>query len=432
MQRLLRYVQWSALGLFIYMPFHIFLSQWLSTVTGGLDAWKVAKDVFTALLVSTLVVLVLLKRKQTQLYFILLLLAVLYLLLHLLLFITTHQPTQTGLLATTYNNRLIWYVIIGYSLSLLLPSQNGRTYIKVLLGISTAVCLIALAQWLLPKDIMTHFGYSVDRGVKPNFFIDDKPDLPRVFSTLRDPNSLGAFLILPIVLLVDSLLRFWRSQKRQLLIGLLLLHGLILFLTFSRSAWVGTFLGVVSLLAIRYGRLVLRNFRRLLIPGLALLLILGIGIYVLRDQYVVQNVVFHSDENTKQTDSNNLHSEYIQKGLRGIADQPLGHGPGTAGLVSTKLPNGLLTENYYIQIGYEVGIVGLAIFLAFLYMVLRFLWKQRKDSLVQVLLASFVGVAFMNMLLHTWSNEAVSASWFMLAGIFLVKRRNFRRTTLVE
>ena len=45
--------------LLIYMPFHIFLAQWLSTLTGGLEVWKVGKDILLALLVVFTICLVL-------------------------------------------------------------------------------------------------------------------------------------------------------------------------------------------------------------------------------------------------------------------------------------------------------------------------------------------------------------------------------------
>jgi hypothetical protein len=420
-----KYLYFAALGLFVYMPFHIFLSQWLSTATGGLDAWKIAKDVFTAILVSGLVLTVLLTRKFTRLYLWLLGFAVIYLFLHLLLLVTTHQPHDTGLLATVYNNRLIWYLLIGYSLALLRPRRSDtQLFVRVLIVVSTVVCLIGLAQWVLPKDVMTHFGYSVSRGVKPAFFIDDKPDLPRVFSTIRDPNSLGAFLILPITILVEALLRGWRSNRRMLISGLLLLHGLVLCLTFSRSALLGAFLAVGALLVLRYGPKARQHASKLVIPAVVLVVVLLGGIFLLKDQYVVQNVVFHSDENTRQTDSNNLHLQLIAKGVEGIIEKPLGHGPGTAGLVSTHLSKGFLTENYYIQIGYEVGVLGLILFVALLVPILGRLWEARRLTPGQALIASFVGLSFMNLLLHTWSNEAVAVAWFMLAGLALVEPVN--------
>jgi O-antigen ligase len=111
--------------------------------------------------------------------------------------------------------------------------------------------------------------------------------------------------------------------------------------------------------------------------------------------------------------------QLFQKGIDGIAADPEGRGPGTAGLVATKLSNGLLTENYYLQIGYEVGIAGLLMFIGLLVVVLRQLWTLRQSFLAQTLLASFVGLAFMNLLLHTWANEAVAASWWLLTGILL-------------
>lgn len=415
-----KYLYLVALALFIYMPFHIFLSQWLSTYTGGLDAWKIGKDVVTAALVSTLVLAVLLSRKYTKPYLIFTGFAVIYLILHLISLFATNQPTDTGLLATVYNNRLVWYLLIGYSLALLVPKLAiSRTLISALLAISAIVCLIGILQRFLPPDFMGHFGYAIERGTKPNFFIDDKPDLPRIFSTIRDPNSLGAFLLLPGTIIFIYLVKLWNTPRRTLLSGLLLLHGLALLLTFSRSAWIGAFLaGIVALLFL-FRTFIRQHLRQLAAASVVLLLVVGSLIFVLRDQYFVQNVFFHADESTVLADPNELRIELVQRGLDGIADNPEGNGPGTAGLVSTRLPNGLLTENYYLQIGYEVGVLGLALFLAFLGYILKLLWTRRREPLVQALLASFAGLAFMNLLLHTWANEAVAASWFILAGAVL-------------
>lgn len=405
------------------MPFHIFLSQWLSTFTGGLEVWKGAKDVFTAILVTVVAGAVLLTRKYTRLYLIFLGLAVVYLLLHLLLMLTTGQPYDTGLLATVYNNRPMWYLLIGYSLALLAPKlAEPRRVAKALLIVSTVVCAIGLAQWVLPKDILTHFGYSVDRGVKPMFYIDDKPDFPRIFSTVRDPNSLGAFLMIGSTLSLLGLIRFWNTPKRMLFLGLEILHGLIIVLTFSRSAMIGTFIAHSLALAFVFRKQLFVLLKRYALPLVCVVAVVGLGVFALRDQYVVQNVLLHSDESTTLDDPNELRVQFFEKGVEGVIDEPEGHGPGTAGLVSTRLPNGLLTENYYLQIAYEAGIIGLGIFLAFLYFVLRELWRLRRSLIAQTLLASFVGLAFMNLLLHTWANEAVAVAWFMLAGVVIGQR----------
>lgn len=411
---------YGTIALFVYMPFHIFFSQSLSVVTGGLDVWKLGKDIFTILLVTLAVALVVLRKKYTSHYLWLLGFAIVFLMLHLLLIFTTGQPRDTGLLATLYNNRIVWYVLIGYSLVTLLPKRvNPWFFAKLLVVLSTVVCLVGFAQYVLPKDIMTHVGYSVERGAKPNFFIDEKPDLPRVFSTIRDPNTLAAFLILPIVILADALLRLWKTNRRLLILGLLLLHVLVLFLTFSRSGWIGAAVALTALLALRY-RAWLIHHKAWLAIGSAAILLVGTGfIYVARDHYVIQNVVFHADEQTKLDDPNELRIKLYQKGIEGIIDHPFGNGPGTAGLVSTRLPNGLLTENYYLQIAYEVGVAGFVLFATFIGGLLWQLWLRRGSLLPLLLLASFVGVAFINLLIHGWANEALSLSWFLLAGLSL-------------
>lgn len=415
-----KYLAWSAVALFAYMPFHIFLSQWLSTFTGGLNAWKIAKDIITAILVSALVVSVLLLKKYTKTYLILVSFAVIFLLLHIGLLFGTNQPLDNGLLATVYNNRLVWYLLIGYSLVLLVPKTiTPQKFTKILVAVSTIVCLIGFAQWLLPKDIMTNFGYSVERGVKPAFFIDDKPDFPRVMSTIRDPSSLGVFLILPITILVGALISLWNTKRRQFIVGLLLLHLLVLFWTFSRSALLGAILAIGVLFMLRYGNLLKKHLSKILIPGLLVVVIaLGIG-YALRDQYIVQNVIFHADESTVLEDPNELRLRFIGETINGIEDEPEGHGPGTAGLVSIRSENGkgLLTENYYLQIAYEVGIIGLILFLMFVGFVLFKLWKGRVSKVNQALIASLIGISFTALLFHTWSNEAIAIAWFMLAGV---------------
>ncbi len=144
-------------------------------------------------------------------------------------------------------------------------------------------------------------------------------------------------------------------------------------------------------------------------------------IFVVRDAHFFQRYIIHGnpEEKVVDLDSNDYHTLLIRQGLEGIADQPLGHGPGTAGLVSIQNPNGgQLTENYYIQIGYEIGIAGLLMFIGFNAWVYIKLWKQH-GYVALILCASFFAYVLTNMLLHTWSNEAVAAQWWLLAGLAL-------------
>lgn len=412
---------WLVIMLLVYMPFHIFISQSASLVTGGLDAWKVGKDILLVLGLALTVGLVFWTGvyKKNKGFLIFFGLASAYGLLHLLVWAgNRHINSEGALLGTAYNSRLPGYALLGWGATILYPGKISVNRVaKLIILISTVVCVLGILQYLLPKDILTHVGYSIERGVKPNFFIDDKPDLPRIMSTLRDPNSLGAYLILPITLL--SLAWAKRPKQRMLISGLLLLHFWALFLTFSRSAWLGAVLSLATAFGLVY-RSSLKSFVKKYWPWIGIAIAsLAVFVYAMRDQYVVQNVVFHSDENTQMTDSNNLHVKYAVDGIKGIASEPEGHGPGTAGLVSIHTKTEVvLTENYFIQIGYEIGVVGLALLLGIISYLLAQLWKI-KTTLASAQIASFFGISLCALLLLTWSNEAVAATWWLLAGVVI-------------
>jgi O-antigen ligase len=411
-----KWLYFGIVGLIVYMPFHVFLAQSLSLATGGIAIWKVAKDVVTFTLLILAVILAYSNRRQVaRWYWWVLALAGLYGLLHVLVLATHHQAdTGVALLATAYNARAFAYFVIGLTAGALLP-QNKQPAVKLALYVSGIVAVLGILQYFLPKDILTHAGYSSARGIRAAFFIDDKPDLPRINSTLRDPNSLGAFLLIPITLLWLRVLT--ETRRRWQMVGLLGVMVIALLLTFSRAAWLATCLslGIVTVAYHRHvwWRYVRRYWPVIIIAGVVLLA----GVYMLRDQYQLQNIIFHSDENTtSKLDSNGYHVAFARQGLHGIAANPLGHGPGTAGIVSIQnKKGGLLTENYFIQIGYEVGLFGLALFIAMLGWVQWRLFQQQ-DWLSQGLAAAFCGFLLMAMVSHLWSNEAVALYAWLFAG----------------
>lgn len=330
--------------------------------------------------------------------------------------------SQSALIGAIYNTRLPGLIVLGYGAVKLAPQLfSVKKIISVVLIMSTIVATLGVVQYFLPPDVLTHVGYSVERGVKPNFAIDDKSDLPRIMSTLRDPNSLGAYLLLPITVLVMGFLE--KTKKPLLLSGMLGIHLLALFLTFSRAAWLGLLIILVCI-AVTKGHSLIRKHHKLFI-GVVVGFVVGFGLlFALRDNYVIQNIIFHSDENTTaELDSNERHLNYAVGGLKTIITDPLGYGPGTAGIVSINNPGGgLLTENYYVQIAHEVSILGLALFIVLLAYVLRCL-LQKKDVLTYSLVVTMAAYIVMGFVMHLWSNEAVAAQWWLLAGIALAANK---------
>jgi len=399
------------------MPFHIFLSQSLSLATGGLETWKVAKDVVLAILTVFTVCLVWQQRRGNKLFNWLVVLGALYGLLHFGVWVANPDIFgKSAILGLVYNTRLPCFLVLGYGAALLNPGKFVFSLVfKVVLGVSTVVALLGVLQYFLPKDLLTHAGYGLERGTRAAFFIDDNASLPRVMSTLREPNALGAYLLVPITALVALV----GTHSRRLLLGsVLLMHLAALFLTFSRSAWLATAVSVLLVIVWQYGHWFVKIWEKSWpVLVIAVVAICAVG-FLARDSSLVQHYVTHStEEAVVDLDSNDYHQLFIEQALSGIANEPLGHGPGTAGLASIHNPaGGQLTENYYLQVAYEVGLIGLIVFLAINTVVYLRLWR-RHDTLGAILLASFWGYVVTNMLLHTWSNEAVAAQWWLLAGI---------------
>ncbi len=423
MNTLRRIPFWGALALLIYMPFHVFLSQSISLLTGGLDAWKLAKDGMIAILTVFIICLTWQQRRRPCWFIVLIVGTSLYAALHIVLWVLhPHLFRDSALLGSIYNVRIPCLLIIGAGAGLLWP--EGRRWIwPVVIGVSTLVAVLGIVQYFLPKDILTHVGYSLERGVRPNFFIDDNPAFPRAMSTLRDPNSLGAYLLVPLAALSAYALRLKSYPRRRQIgvVALLAVHFAALYVTFSRSAWLGAAVTLLLVLAWQFGAPLVRLARRYWPVAIAAVAVLTLVAVWQRHNPQLDGIVSHSTAaQVGPHDSNDLHWLYVRRGIEGIIRSPLGHGPGTAGLASIQNPTGgLLTENYYVQIGYELGVVGLLLFIALNVWIYMRLWK-RHDLWATVLLSSFWGYVIMNMLLHTWSNEAVAAQWWIVAGIALV------------
>ena len=418
--------------LLAYMPFHIFLSTWLGTSLGVLEGAKIAKDVL--LVVGSVLAFApsvrqkwfkqLLKDRLVQLI-------LAYAALTVLLAAIKPADPDAEILGVAYNTRFLLFFLYAVLLTHLFnPKQVLKQSIQVVLAASVIVLLFGIVQYtFLPNNALSHVGYSRQNGVVPAFFIDDKPDLERVMSTLRDPNSLGSYVIIIGSLALAGLLKLKSLDAKKAAKGLLVLGGLCLWFTFSRSAWLGYLLAVAVLFGLMgYQKKKLQLTKTHVFISLVALLLVTSTVVAVRNTYFVKNVVFHADESTVLEDPNQLRTRFWQESAKGIVANPIGSGPGTAGLASIKneKQGTILNESYYLQIGTEIGVVGLGIFLAILALCCYRLWGMQ-GTVAAGLFASLVGLVFTNALVHIWSNEAVAYTWWGLAGLIMATRSQIVR-----
>lgn len=409
-----------------YVPLHILLSTWIGSNFGILEEAKIAKDF--VLVVGFLLACV----SSSRSFFWSLLrkpvsVAILaYVGITVLLAAIMPTDPDAEVLGVVYNTRFLMIFLYAG----LLGEYYQRFWLikrslQIVLGVAALVLVFGMTQYLVLSDsALGFFGYSRENGVLPTFSIDNKPGLERIMATLRDPNSYGSYLILIISSVIVLIGKTKNLELRKIYSGLLALGALNLLFTFSRSAWLGLVVALIALTATQFSKIPKRSLKLAAISS-AMLVLIGSGLlFVLRDQYFVQNVVFHADESTVMEDPNQLRSRFWQESIDRTVKQPLGHGPGTAGLASIRNDEQvILNENYYLQIAHEVGVIGLGLFLAIIGLIFARLLKQKNDTLALVLVMSLVGLSFTNLLVHIWSNEAVAYTFWALAGLALLNKK---------
>ena len=286
--------------------------------------------------------------------------------------------------------------------------------IKLILYPALIVIIFGLLEvFVLPRGFLSHFGYGPNT-IRPYQTINNNLHYIRILSTLRGSDALGAYLLVPLSLAAVLLVR----GKKAWQLALFTAGGLIvLIFSYSRSAWLGLFVSVIFAIYFGVKSKVLK--RNLIYIGLALIILLA-GIFTLeRNNTRVQNIVFHTQKNSAiKATSDQGHSSSIKNGVKDIAKDPLGKGPGTSGPASvynkkiTRIP-----ENYYIQIGQELGVIGLIVYIAISVLVIMSLWARREDTLALALLASLLGLIIVNMLLEAWTDDTLCYLWWGMAGI---------------
>jgi len=403
----------------VLLPFHAILTNWVGSNFGHLEAWRIWKEILLAAALPFVFWLVLIDKKLkkrlatswiTQLFG-------LYILLHITLgawAYAHHEVNKTALAyAFIVNLRFIGFFI----LCAVIAAKSdflGRNWQKILMAPAAIVVAFGLVQkFLLPYDFLRHFGYG--KSTIPAYqTVDSNLDYRRIQSSLRGANPLGAYLVLIIV----ALGTYFRKNLK--FFGFFLLGALIvLFYSYSRSAEIGV---AVALGLLVWWGIAKKISGRITIVVVVAAVVLALGtIYAFRNSQPVQDTLFHtSNVSTAPRSSNADRLQSMKNGARDIIHQPLGRGPGTAGpasLRNNQPPR--IAENYFLQIGQEVGVVGMTLFIVINLLVARELWIRRNDQLAKILLASLVGITFVNLLSHAWTDDTLSYLWWGLAGIAL-------------
>lgn len=428
----LKFGNFLAAGLLVLVPFHAFVTVSLSSVFGGYTALRLWSAVVLGLCMGILGYW-LYNDAWLRAWFrvsLIVRLILLYLLLSAILAISagargdvTGQAAVYGLLI---NSRFLLFFVFVLALGQY-SDWLRRKWPQLVLVPAMLVALFAILQYnVLPHNFLEHFGYGPDT-IRPISTINNNPAYIRVQSTLRGPNPLGAYLVIIIGLLAAQ----WRSSKKRSNLAVYLAAcSLALLFSFSRSAWLGA---VAAVLAVLFVELRSRRNRLMLVGGFITLALIGLFSYwAAQGNTGLQNALFHTEDNSRvAVSSNDQRESALRVSLRDIIHHPLGTGPGTAGPASIhNIGHGVrLAENYYLQIAQEVGWFGMVLFVCICVAVGYRLWLRCPGALALGMLASFIGLAVVNMLSHAWADDTLAFIWWGLAGIATMPAMKKKVTT---
>ena len=318
--------------------------------------------------------------------------------------------------------RYMLFFVLVYVAARLHPGLR-RPFVAVgIVGALIVTVFATLQVFVLPYDVLKYIGYGAGTIV-PYLSLDQNYDYIRINSTLRGPNSLGAYVMIVLACVAAWVIAKWRSIRpaQATLAGVLTIGSLVaLWASYSRSALVAT--GVA--LAIVIGVMLFKKYGKIIVLiGALMAITLGLGLFAARDSDFVANIVLHDNPGTgAAVTSNEGHIESLQDGFNRFIRQPFGAGIGSTGSASLLGDKPLIIENQYLFIAHEVGWLGLLLFVMIVVGVFTRLWDRRRHWLALGVFASGIGMLLINILLPIWVDDTVAIVWWGLAGLAIARR----------
>ena len=415
-----RTLSWSMLAILLTMPVWPFLSTWWGSF-GGLHIWKSLPTILlTALMVVGLIYLVLCRRDVLAGLFKrrLVWCAAVFAGIVLVSIPLSAASFDAKLAATAMDLRYL----LAFIMALAVAQLDAPFWRKVLAKVPTAAIIIGVALAILgliqvaflPSDFLSNFGYGPGTTA-PSVSIDQTGVL-RAFATLRGPNDYAAFLILPLLF---AALSVWRRRSVWSVLAFVTIAAGILASS-SRSAFAAAALALFGLVFMQLPKTIYKT-KRFWAATLGLVLVGAAALtFALNNSYLRLHILhIRDDHSAAVATSNSDHADHTKNSLNRIVRQPLGCGAGCSGPASYYGSDAKISENYYLQIAEEYGLIGLAVWGATILLITFELWKKRRDMVCAVVLSAFAGYLLIGLLLHVFVDEPLTVTWFMLAGILV-------------
>lgn len=268
----------------------------------------------------------------------------------------------------------------------------------------------------------------------------------RIYGMLGNPNALGIFVMFAFTALYFAKQKMKEFNPRYLDIINVLLIG-ILVLTYSRGTWGGFLIAAISFIILTKKWKILLDITKYLVISL-LLVVLPLNLltnFIEETDFGAEKVTniqqfdvggqsgfrdrigttFSDDTVTGSKDSGRLF--IVQKGFEIFKDYPvIGTGFATFGDSTTlsagsplyeeyEIGHHFYSDNQYIQIIVQTGVLGVIAFAAFLLLLLwRYLSKHKENYLYSLVTSLLLGAYFMGLVYNLWEDDVFVLSFFAL------------------
>lgn len=480
--------------LLLLLPFHPFLATWLNSLffdptTAPAMVIAIWKEVIVAIIALIFIIQFLRGKIKPQFD----MLDFFIILFFLWSFITGFLWTDGGFIQIIYGAKYsLSFLLLFFVLrSMIFTAKEKNTFFYLALGSATLVIIFGVIAKFLPEDFLVHFGYSSPAGPKSvanalaycqKTPLTDQIDICRAQSTLSGPNQLGAYLTFILPLIFFAGLKTKNLLFKIVHFFILILGLYVLYLTYSRGAWLGTFGVAILAFAMAFRKQKWFSIFANIIAFLSVFLI-GLAVVLTKSEVLIEGVgkfhgfifnLLHAKsfylgifvitailavvgawkkfplisyfvglfnagvyfifllshffgewfwQVLLRPSSTQGHWERTADGIYYLQQNPFGLGLGDAGPASNHFATdylGFIPENWFLQVGLESGFIGLVLFILILVFALYKLFKSENDFAI-TLGIGLLGLIFNSLFLHTWESAAVALTFWGLAGLALAR-----------
>ena len=399
------------------MPAWVFIAVWKGHLVGHYEIWRALPSVVVFGVAIVAIISALLWQRQLLATFMrdkITLLLLLFGLVMLLSVVFGEATWRAKLAGLAMDGRFLLAFLTARWLALVEP-KLWRSFLdfvpKFLVVTGVSLSVLGLIQvTLLPKEFLTMFGYSLD-SVAPYVSIDHGETL-RAFATMAGPNNYANYLMITLFATVFMMSRGKGKWLKFSMIAVpIIVAGLVV--SSSRAAWLATTFALAMYFFLNH-----KISRKAMAGSVVGVIAVGlVGLALFEVPAFRENILhIRDDRDSSVVTSNDAHVDALTDGIDQVIEEPLGCGVGCAGPASYYSIRGIISENYYLQIAQEYGFVGIVLFTWILTLILLRLRQSRKNHFAQVWLATGIGLMVAALFAHTFADESVALTWFMVAG----------------